>query len=219
MIQVSVTDFLVTLQSFQTFVFPNFSKRAREEKFAFYKNSNSKKDDQVWFEYEYMYQWQHNDNHKFGKEKVLKLWSGNNKYDIYYKNKDWQFDKLKESFDYNILSNINENPNTKFIIFYPPYSILTYKDWQNKNMVEDIIKIKMYIKEVLKNKNVELYDFQNNLELVSNLDLYKDKTHYHQKVNTYIVDAIKDEDYKVDEKYLDSLDEFKKYVNTYEVVK
>ncbi|WP_196779649.1 hypothetical protein, partial [Malaciobacter mytili] len=61
---------------------------------------------------------------------------------------------------------------------------------------------KYYIaKTLLEYNNVELYDFQNNIELITNTNLYYDFIHYNETVNSFIINSIKNEKkYKVNYK-------------------
>ena len=80
-----------------------------------------------------------------------------------------------KSFDYNFLALVKSNPNKNFIFFYPPYSIITFKDWAEKDILFDIMKFKLYVNEEFsKLKNVILYDFQSAIDITTNLDNYKD---------------------------------------------
>lgn len=148
------------------------------------------------YDYNHMNEWQyrHNDN-EFNKEKVLEIWKKKEKYLI---QEDWKFNKLRKSFDVNILSIVKEHPETKFYIFYPPYSILVYSEWKVQGVFEDVVKIKKYVYDTLvKYPNVELYDFQVAQEITTNLDYYRDSQHYHQKINSWIIDQMIDEKFQV----------------------
>lgn len=152
--------------------------------------------------YENMYQWQHLAEDDFGEESVLDDWkTRKTKNDKFFTKADWDFDKLKDSYDFNIASIIKKYPNINFIIYFPPYSVLTYIDWKNKNIFENIINTKKYIASSLINyPNLELYDFQNDSQITTNLDLYKDIFHHNQEINSYITEMIseKNSHYRVD---------------------
>lgn len=158
-----------------------------------------KKDD-ILYNYENMYQWQHLEKNSFGKEKVLKQLK-EEKVNKYATSKGYSFENLKNSFDYNFLSIVKKHPEINFIFFYPPYSILAFKQWQDNGTLEDILKFKLYaFSELSKFQNIKLYDFQTANQITTNLDNYRDFTHYHQNINSYIIDEIKNNNYLVNEK-------------------
>ncbi len=83
----------------------------------------------------------------------------------------------------------------KFILFFPPYSIKAFRYLEEVKLLKKIMLFKNYIGQVLLNyKNVQLYDFQNELNIISNNSLYYDFIHYKPIVNSYIINSIKNSD-------------------------
>ena len=114
----------------------------------------------------------------------------------------------------NILPIIEENPNTEFIIFYPPYSILTWDNLRINGELDAYIYAMSYITQALVNyDNVKLYSFQEIEEIICDLTLYKDFTHYHPDINSLIVQELGKEEYQVTQKnYQEKLDELKRVI-------
>lgn len=164
------------------------------------------KNSDVCFNYENMYQWQHLFENDFGRINVLKQ-ACEQKSDFTFDD-SYHFEKMKKSFDFNILSIIKNHPNTHFIIFYPPYSIIAYKNWENKQMLNDILKFKVYaFQELQKLQNAKVYDFQVASEITHNLDNYKDDSHYHQKINTWMIEKIAQNEFRVNENNIKKINE------------
>ena len=110
-------------------------------------------------------------------------------------------DNLINSFNSNILSYITYNKDTKFILFFPPYSIYAYKLWSNNNLLEVVHKFKEHIYLTTSTLgNCEPYDFQLSHDIKCNLNNYKDYSHYHQKINSVIIQHILDKRFKVENK-------------------
>jgi len=173
------------------------------------------------FKYNTMYQWQHKEESKFTIENVLQQWIKNEKnFNTINKGKK-TFKYLKESFDFNFLSIIRDNPQVDFKIFYPPYSILTYKLLQKRKLLTDELKFKYYIYQSLKElKNVEIYDFQVAKSITHDLNNYKDLTHYHQKINTWILNQIKERKYLLKEENIeDYINKLKIQVENFNIEK
>lgn len=150
------------------------------------------------FKLEYMY----NHGGIYGKGNMLKM-----------EGKDYQltnleeytFKVLKSSFENNILHLIKSNKKVNFIIFYPPYSIMDYRRLYKAGILHDVILFKKYIYETLGSlDNVQLYDFQIAQEITHNLDNYSDFTHYNQGITSWILQQIKNNNYRVKKSNIDA---------------
>lgn len=127
------------------------------------------------------YNW--NKNYKFGLEHVLI------NYERDISDSELTVDYYLSEYEgnmKNITEYIEKYPNTKFKIFFPPYSILFYKD--KKEAIKMVTK--KVVEDLLKYENVELYYFQNIEEIITNLDNYKDYSHYSEKINYYMYECM-----------------------------
>lgn len=140
------------------------------------------------FDFNLMYQWQHNyTDDDFNEKKLLKQFKESNINFRNDANQEKMFEERVNNFNTFFLDIIKKNKDINFYIFYPPYSILSFKAMDRENL-EFFIKIKKYVNDVLlKYDNVKIYDFQVNGEIITNLNNYKDPTHYHQKINTWML--------------------------------
>lgn len=69
---------------------------------------------------------------------------------------------------------------------------------QNKGWLNTIEQFKHYVfLELAYYPNVKLYDFQASKEVKCNLDNYKDLLHYHQRINTWMLQQMRDESYLI----------------------
>lgn len=100
---------------------------------------------------------------------------------------------IQASFKQNVLSLIEAYPDVQFKIFYPPYSILRHVVWRETNPeryeYQLIMKEWMY-EQFSRYPNVEVYEFQTEADWTFRLDYYKDLSHHHQDINTWIAQAI-----------------------------
>ena len=178
------------------------------------------KKNEIIYNYNIMYQWQHDNEKKFTMDELKKDWLNREKFLNYEKDKQ-TFEYMKESFDENFLKIIKQNSQIKFKIFFPPYSILTFKIFEERNQIADVIRFKKYIFDNLVNlNNVEIYDFQISKEVTHNLNYYKDVSHYHQKINTWILEQIKTKNYFVTKENIDQhLQNLKNQIKAYELKK
>ena len=183
-----------------------FSLDVLQESFDTIKKKHSHTKDKILYQYEYMYEWQYLVKKKISNKQIIDTW--HNRLSPYNK-KDWSFVKMKKSFSYNILSIIKKHPETKFYIFYPPYSFLVYKEWKEQGVLKDVLMLKKYIFDSLNSyNNVELYDFQVTKNIVFNLNNYKDSQHFYHSISSWIIKQMINKKYKV------TKDNINSYINT-----
>ncbi len=91
---------------------------------------------------------------------------------------------------------IKENPDIEFNIFFPPYSILYYDYFNRRGDLEAVIHSQQMVAEYfMQFPNVKLSSFFADENIICNLDNYKDYTHYSEKINEYIAEKMKTEEY------------------------
>lgn len=165
-----------------------------------------------------LYEWQTEHESMFNQGKNAKadyLLQKNryNTFENYYK-----YEKFKYNFDQYFLPFIETNKGVNIYLFFPPYSILYYKLMEKSGYLEDYLRFKRYIFFVTKKyKNIKLYDFQSAYDVTSNLSNYKDITHYHQKINSWMLDKISKG------RYIKTIDinkdkEFMNYIRSFELL-
>lgn len=133
-----------------------------------------------------------NDGYIFSKEEVLKYYKKINNVKI----KEFNIEEMKKNYREYLEKIIKENPEIQFYFFYPPYSVLTYKNQELD--IDGFLKFKLFLSnELLKYDNVILSDYQSEEKIIYNLDLYKDLTHYSPEINKYILENLKNEKYRL----------------------
>lgn len=109
----------------------------------------------------------------------------------------------QENLD-NILPFIEQNPDTEFIIFFPPYSMLYWEQIVLRGSLEDMLEIYRYaIQHFLEYENVSLYYFQTEEEIIINLECYRDVCHHRPEYNRYIFDCIRQGENRITRENLD----------------
>ncbi len=102
-----------------------------------------------------------------------------------------------ENTDRNLRTNlcpyIEQNADTTFYIFFPPYSILYWNDVIQENHLEATMAEYAHIAETLLSyDNVRIFYFPNQEEIVTDLNNYADYTHYHRDINRYMTECFAD---------------------------
>ena len=101
---------------------------------------------------------------------------------INYKNKFTYPD-----LDKYLLSILKKYSNVEFYLFFPPYSTYFYaKNPVNKSL--RYINARKYLIEKTKNlKNVKIFGFDNEFDIVNNIYNYKDYGHYRDEINNIMM--------------------------------
>lgn len=93
----------------------------------------------------------------------------------------------------NIIPFIEAHPETEFYIFYPPYSMLSWELKKLRGTLDEMLKVYEHsIERFLQYENVQVYYFQMETDIITNLDNYRDEAHHKPKYNRYIFECIRD---------------------------
>ena len=98
----------------------------------------------------------------------------------------------------NVCSVIEEHPNTKFYIFFTPYSIVRWNICGREGEIQDYIEAENIAAEILMQyTNVELYCFYENTDMICDLNNYRDMLHYIAEINSEILEWISKGEYRL----------------------
>lgn len=107
-------------------------------------------------------------------------------------------ESVEQNLTVNLCPYIEENPDTVFYIFFPPYSILYWNDVICENHLDATIAEYQYIADrLLAYDNVRVFFFPNQEWIVTDLDNYADYTHYHRDINYYMTQCFADGDCEI----------------------
>ena len=100
---------------------------------------------------------------------------------------------VEENLAVNICPFIEANPQTEFVIFFPPYSILYWNDVLKENHLDATIEEYRYIANRLNAyDNVEVYFFPDREDIILDLNHYADYSHYHPDFNRFMAECFAD---------------------------
>lgn len=118
----------------------------------------------------------------------------------------------------HILPHIENNPDTEFYVFFPPYSILFWYNCVQGNTVDArLAEYNIMMESLFRYDNVRVFFFQNDPELICNLDRYTDYTHYDREVNLYMTQCFADGTREVTpETCKEELEAFREVVNSFD---
>lgn len=165
-----------------------------------------------------MFQWQHLFTEEdFNSKRVLSSMASNSVNLDANVSQEILAEERRTNFEKYLLPLIKDNPNINYIIFYPPYSILVYKLMDQLGSLKHFILMKEQIfNQLSKYKNVRIYDFQTAKKITFNLNNYKDITHYHQKINTWMLQQISQNNFLMKEENIKSdMRDFSNQIESY----
>lgn len=158
---------------------------------------------------------------EYSREHVLSGYKIAEKVVLSSEEKEEKLVNMRLNLEKNLIPYIEGNPQTTFVIFYPPYSILY---WHNKalegwdQLVLD--EYSLVSKELLKYPNVRIFSFSDAWDYVTDLDNYVDYIHQHARVNEYILDCMAKGEHEITKENVDSVTKaMAEYINNYDYEK
>ena len=151
-----------------------------------------------------------------GRENVLKGYvrpNEVNQYEKSFSDEDRQI--LDGNLEQNVVSLIKEYPETKFYIYFSPYSICHWDIQYRNGELECHKQMEIYtIEKLLQYDNVYLYSFNSRFDLIADLNNYRDYVHYTPNINSEILKWIRNDEGRL------THDNYKQYIdNCYETFK
>ncbi len=131
---------------------------------------------------------------------------------------DAYIDQVRANLDVNICPYIEANPDTEFVIFYPPYSILYWYGVNRENKLVATLAEYQYVSErLLQYDNVRIFNFQDQEEIITDLNNYADYDHYHETINHYMLECFADGTCELTKENLnDSIDRMRRVAANYD---
>jgi len=133
--------------------------------------------------------------------------------------------KEKEYYQNVLDANINlvkkqieAHPETQFKIFFPAYSMLFWDNlYRTGDLEAYLYNMEQAMEALLTCENVKLFYFQNDREVITNLENYMDIIHFSPEINHYICECISSGKNKVSEdNYREIISEMREL--SYEIV-
>lgn len=90
-----------------------------------------------------------------------------------------------------LTNQVNSHPETTFKFFFPPYSMLWWDNiYREGDMEAYLYNMEQAMEALLTCENVKLFYFQNDREVIMNLENYMDIIHFSPEINHYICECI-----------------------------
>ncbi len=98
------------------------------------------------------------------------------------------YEAIRKNFYLNMIKIAEDNPETDFYYFFTPYSIYYWDELYRRGLIEKQLLSEEYVIDLMLNvKNIHLFSFFTNHELICDADNYVDMLHYSSKINNDIL--------------------------------
>lgn len=129
-----------------------------------------------------------NDESTFGKEEILAYYDRPEKVNEGSFLSEEEKKMIEENVRQNVTAIAEKYPEVEFYYFIPPYSIVYWDRENQKGTLERQIESqRILIEEMLKYSNIKIFGFSNSVEIITELDNYKDIAHYGEDINSELL--------------------------------
>ena len=105
---------------------------------------------------------------------------------------------LEENLRQNLLRLAAEYPDTQFLFFFPPYSILNWDNHMQCGTLErNVQALKRATELLLEAENIQVFSFYTDTDICTNLDLYNDTVHYNSQTNSLLLKRMHTGEYRL----------------------
>lgn len=127
-------------------------------------------------------------------------------------------EKVELNLEYNIIPLLEENPETEFVFFVVPFSILYWdNEVQRGTLDATLYGMEYAVERLLEYDNVRIHFYHDQWEIATNLDNYKDYSHYGKWINSWTTWAIAaGEGRLTKDNYEKVLDEMREYIYSHD---
>ena len=124
----------------------------------------------------------------FGRDQVLRGLNIEN-LNAQYQQPQRTLEGMRASFNHNLLPLLRSHPETEFDLVWPPYSILVWVDFAQRDQLGVTFEFKRYVFEATRGlANVRIIDLQAERAITHDLDRYTDLYHFDPAINEWLVE-------------------------------
>ncbi len=126
--------------------------------------------------------------------------------------------KTEANLSQNIRPLIESHPETQFVFYFVPFSILYWdKEVREGNFNSTMDALEYAIGQLLCYENVKIYFFHQEEEIITDLDHYKDYSHYGKWINSYLTTAMAADRNRLTQKdYRQTLAAMRQYIYSFD---
>lgn len=116
------------------------------------------------------------------------------------------YDDLAKENTKLISDMVKSHPETTFKFFFSPYSMCWWDNAYRTGERDAVLSAQdICIRELLKYDNAELYYYQDDTDIITNLDNYMDTIHFSKEINHYVCNKLINGEDRITDENVDSL--------------
>ncbi len=125
---------------------------------------------------------------------------------------------VQKNMEKNVLNSVIAHPDTEFYLFFPPYSMVYWDRALREGSLQQIMDCeKAAMEMLLPYENVHLFGFLQCEDVICELENYKDAIHYSKDINSYILECMAEEKYRLTlDNYQDYCSAVSEYLYNYD---
>lgn len=101
------------------------------------------------------------------------------------------YDELARENTALLTGMVKEHPETEFIFFFSPYSMCWWDNAYRNGERDAVLSAeRICIEELIGYENARVYYYQDDVDIITNLDNYMDTIHFSKDINHYICDSL-----------------------------
>lgn len=113
-------------------------------------------------------------------------------------------DGLLKNMEVNVRPMLTSHPDTRFTIFFPPPSVLFWYYYVQGGRMDLVVEeFRVCCEWLFQFENVRVFYFANMEDVITDLDLYGDISHYNQDINRYMAECFVSGEHEVTEENLE----------------
>jgi len=106
--------------------------------------------------------------------------------------------RLKDTLENTLVKFAREYPDTQFIVYFPPYSVLTWDQGIRQGQFPRNIRLYELASEILlQEENIQLFSFHSDFDTITDLDNYRDIVHHSDKINSLLLQRFHSGEYRL----------------------
>lgn len=125
---------------------------------------------------------------------------------------------LEDTLNNTLVKMARDNPDTQFILYFPPYSILTWDQNIRQGLFPRNIRLyEQASKILLQEENIQLFSFHTDFETTTDLNNYRDIVHHSDQINSLLLQRFRNGEYRLTmENYLDHWKQVESFYEAYD---
>lgn len=96
--------------------------------------------------------------------------------------------QITDAMNASLLRLAKEYPETQFLCYFPPYSILNWDNHARSGTLQRQVEaFETATRALLEAENIQLFSFYTDFDTITNLDNYRDSVHHSQQINSLLL--------------------------------